>query len=127
MNEDGPYSYRNLRDFLNTLTESQLDQKVQLLPPGNPALLQPVYAAGTIEEMCHVDGKIGTETHSADDFKHHPEQVVLLCDHSPYDEEGNNYFTMEEGGMRGNKTGKLYEFSRRGYGYGGKFKKVIEE
>ncbi len=103
--------WRDVLDYLKTLTDEQLDQEAMLLPPnptGSLTLLEPIFAFGTVEEMCHVDGEVVTETRSGNDFKHHPEQVVALYDYAPYDEDGNTFFELVDGGFKGNKTGKIY-------------------
>lgn len=108
-------TYRELRDHLNSLTEEQLSQEVMALPSigGEKVGLQPVISIGTIEELCHVKGEISTETRSTKDNEHHPEQVVILIDSSPFDEEGNFFYELEEKDgniiFRGNKTGKEYD------------------
>ena len=105
------FTYRELKEFVASLTEEQLDQEVQILPNNptpDPTLLEPVIGIDTIE---HYEAE---DTRSAVDFQHHPEQVVLLSDYCPFDKEGNSYFVMEEDGMmRGNKTGKLYPFGKK--------------
>ena len=108
------FTYRHLLDYLLTLTDAQLRQNVMTMNPsgevGEAVRLRPVFAAGTVEEMCHVDGSVETPTHSADDFRHHPEQVILLEDGSPYSKDGDSYYTLgkDEQGMylEGNVTGK---------------------
>lgn len=109
--DEGVFTWKKMLDCLGKLTEEQLQQPAMLLPP-NPtpahSLLEPILCIGTVEELCHVDGDVCHETRGPD-FQHHPEQVVALRDWAPFDEEGNTSFTMEEGGMRGNKTGKLYK------------------
>jgi hypothetical protein len=108
-------TFRALRVFLGKLSEEQLDQQVQILPHDpdgdKPTHLLPVYAIGAVKELCHIDDgdEIVIETRSADDFKHHPEQIVLESDDSPFDEDGNSSYDLEEDGWRGNKTGKLYD------------------
>jgi len=87
--EDKPFTYKELLRSLAAMTEAQLDQEVQIMPnnptPG-PTRLQPVYGINTVE---HYEAE---DTRSAVDFQHHPEQVVLLSDYSPFYEEGNSYF-----------------------------------
>jgi hypothetical protein len=46
-------------------------------------LLQPVFAIGTVAEMC---GEEKTRGHV--DWQHHPEQLVLLTDGHPFGEDG---------------------------------------
>jgi len=113
------YTYQNLKEFVANLTDTQLAQQVQLLGPDNhTSLLCPVIGGGTVEEMCHVDGVIAQTTHSVIDFEHHPEQVILLSDHCPFSEEGDQYYTMDEDEdgepiMIGNKTGKPHHIVKR--------------
>ena len=109
-------TWEDVFQALKKLTPEQRKQNAMLLPPSplpTPLLLEPVVAIGTVEQMCHVEGKIVTKTRSADDFQHHPEQVVLLYDGCPFDEDGNSFFTMTEKGMVGNKTGKVYPFGEK--------------
>ena len=98
--------------FLQTLTPEQLRQAPMAMPPepdgDKPLGLMPLVTMGTIEEMCHVDGKVVTKTRSCDNDEHHPEQVVMLIDSFPYDNDGNGFYKMEGEGWRGNKTGILY-------------------
>lgn len=104
-------TYRDLAAKLAGLTDAQLDQPVQLFKDGGnhskPVLLMPAYDLGTVEEMCHVGGEVARETRGPD-FAHHPEQVILLIDGPPFSDEGDTAFTLEDGGMRGNVTGKLF-------------------
>ncbi len=107
---DGPFTYRRLKEQLALMTEAQLDQEVQIMPNNptpDPTRLQPVYGINTVECYCHVDGEVAQETRSAVDFQHHPEQVVMLSDYSPFSKDGDSFYTLEEEGFRGNKTGKL--------------------
>jgi hypothetical protein len=110
--KDRFYTWKELKDYLDTLNEVQLGQPAQILPNSScldkPVLLLPLIGAGTVEEMCSVDGKVLTETHAIQDWEHHNEQVVALSDGAPFDEEGNSEFEMVEDGMIGNKTKKLY-------------------
>lgn len=114
MDDDKPFTYRVLQQQLAKMTDAQLDQEVQVMPNNptpEPTRLLPVYGIDTVENYCHVDGEVATETRSAVDFQHHPEQFVLLADYSPFSKEGDSYYEMEEGGLRGNKTGKLFRFA----------------
>lgn len=110
--KESELTYGELLKYLKKLTKKQLEQPVQILPP-NPTpddtLLEPVVSIGTIEELCH-NGEEISQTKSSIDFKHHPESIVLLRDYCDFDEEGNAFFTLEEKGWRGNKTGKLHKF-----------------
>ena len=104
-------TWADVLKVLKKLTPAQLKQNAMLLPSSplpEPLLLEPIIGIGTVKEMCHVKGEIVTETRSADDFQHHPEQIVMLYDGSPFDKDGNSFYTMEDKGLRGNKTGKLY-------------------
>ena len=110
------FTYQDLYDFLATLTPEQLAQQVQLLEPsGNlsePVRLDVVIAASTVAELCHMDNEVVLETRNALDFTHRPEQVVLLQDDCPFGKHGDTLYTLEkDGGMRGNRTGKLYKLS----------------
>jgi len=105
-------TYRDLRNMLGSMTDAELDQKVQIMPPNRdgdkPIRLQPAICIDTIENLCHTNGEIDQETRSADDFKHHPEQVVVMVDWSPYSSDGDEWYELEEdGGLRGNNSGKL--------------------
>lgn len=104
---DGKFTYRDLRRCLRMLTEAELDQSVQILPhepdEGKPIRLEPVVAIDSIERF-----EVESKTHSADDFEHHPEQIVLLSDYSPYSEDGDSFYELRpDGKMIGNKTGKI--------------------
>lgn len=104
-----PYDWRMLRDQLNSFKDDDpiLDQEVEALPNRadhqRPVRLLPVLAADTVENLCGDE-----ETRSAKDFTHNSEQFILLLDASPFDEEGNSFFTwQEDGSFIGNKTGKI--------------------
>jgi hypothetical protein len=107
-------TWKEVLEYLKYLTDIQLNQEAMLLPPQSdrtvPTHLEPIISLGTVEEMCHVDGEIITETRSSEDFKHHPEQVVMLYDIFPYDKDGNMFYEIIEGGFIGNVTGEIYEF-----------------
>jgi hypothetical protein len=109
------FTYQQLRDALANMTPEQLAQQVEILGPcgsiGAPVMLEPVIGAGTIEELCHVDGKVETDTRSSVDFKHHPESFVLLSDYCGFGEDGDTAYTFgtDEDGETiwiGNVTGK---------------------
>lgn len=107
------FTYGWLKTKLASLTDEQLKQPVQIFGPETSdhtkmVLLKPVYSFGTIEELCHVDGEIDSETRGPD-FAHHPEQVVICVDYAPWSQLGDTMYTMEDGGMRGNVTGKLFD------------------
>lgn len=110
---DPPCTYRWLRDQLNALTESQLDQLVQVYGPDKgratePARLQPAYAVGTVADLFHVGGEVEKEVRGPDNA-HHPEQVVICIDYPGFSLEGDTHYTAEEGGWRGDVTGKLFD------------------
>ena len=86
-------SWGQLRDYLNAIPagDERLSQSIQVVPPMcdymKPHNLMPAYACGTIKELFHyADGTHDCELHSAQDGKHHPEQLVLCLDASPYEE-----------------------------------------
>lgn len=105
------YSYRQLLDFLHDLTEDQLDQQIQILTDecesGKASLLEPIIGSGTVEQLCHANDEVISETRNVMDFKHHPEQVVLLRDGPPYSEDGDTAYEMVKDGFIGNVTGKF--------------------
>lgn len=106
-------TWKEVLEYLKNLTEIQLNQDAMLLPPQSdgtiPAYLEPIVSLGTVEEMCHVDGETITDTRSSQDFKHHPEQVVMIYDVSPYDVYGNTVYDLTEDGFIGNVTGEIHE------------------
>lgn len=108
------YSYAELRDYLNTLSEGELKQQVQILGDkgslNEDSHLEPVVGAGTVEKMCHVDGEAVTQTRSAQDFQHHPEQVILVRDGSPFGKDGDSAYEMVKDGFIGNVSGKFFPF-----------------
>lgn len=113
------FTYRNLKDIINGLPDSILDQQVEALADpnnGKPARLKPVIATGTVEELCHVNGEVVIETRSSVDFTHRPHQLVLLTDHNGFGEDGDTFYKMTEDGLVGNKSGKVKQFIKRGYG-----------
>ncbi len=110
------FTYRDLLEHLQKLDVSALDQQVEVLPPhndGKPVRLHPVLGVNTVKEYCHVGEEIDTLTRSTLDFEHHPEQVVLLTDGSPFSVDGDTFFTLKDGNFVGNKTGKIKPFIKR--------------
>lgn len=113
--QEPSFTYADLQAALAKMTPEQLAQQVQILPPcgsiGDPVMLEPVIGAGTVEDLCHIDGKPQTETRSSVDFKHHPESFILLTDYCGFGEDGDTSYTMEEDAdgeliFVGNITGK---------------------
>lgn len=107
-------TWATFRDFLNSLPadDPRLAQRMEVLPHTSdhtkPVHLLPVVSWGTIEEMLHVNGEVCLETRSADKFEHRPDLFVLTLDDSPFDEEGNSFWEMnDDGSLVGNKTGKV--------------------
>ena len=105
MGESG-FTWKDLLVELQKLTPAELSQSVQVFPPHNtpdPVKLMPVLGIGTIEFFGETDSR------SNDDFKHHPEQVVLLTDHHRFGDEGDTWYTLQEDGtMIGNISGKTF-------------------
>lgn len=105
-------SYADLLTYLQSLTKEQLAQKVQAFLYQNndrPVKLLPLVSANTVENLCHVDGEVCTETRDVTDFKHHPEQVVLLLDSSPWTDEGDMFLKLnDDGSLTGVQTGLTY-------------------
>jgi hypothetical protein len=103
------FTYRDLHAAIELLTDAERDQSVQILPNEpdgeKPIRLEPVVAIDSIERF-----EVSNPTHSADDFQHHPEQIVLLSDFSPYSEDGDSWYELlPDGKMRGDKTGKIID------------------
>lgn len=108
------FTYRNLLEKLKELSEDQLNQPVQILGTDinhddGSIRLEPVLCVDTVENLCHVDGEISTPTHSTEDFNHHPEQIVLLRDYSPFGKDGDTSYELKDGVLVGNKTGKVVD------------------
>jgi len=105
MSEHSFKTWGDVLKYLQTLTYQQLEQRPMVMPhqPDDDKVvnLLPVVVMITVEET-------ELETRSAEDWNHHPEQVVLLTDLHPFDGEGNLFYTLEDEGGRGNNTGKLY-------------------
>lgn len=107
-------TWKDVLEFLQKLSEDQLNQTAMLMPPEpdqtKSVHLEPIVAMGTVAYMCSSldDDEVTTQTRGSDDFQHHPEQVIMLYDYSPYDEDGNTCYELVEGGFIGNVTGKLY-------------------
>ena len=102
------YTWGDLLKALKKCTPEQLKQSVQIFPPHNtpdPVKLMPGIAFDTIE------GFEETNSRSADDFKHHPEQLVLLTDHCGFSDYGDTYYTMDfvKKQMVGNVSGKIFD------------------
>lgn len=101
-------TWGQLKDYLNNLSEEELKKPVQIYPPHNTpdkAALQPVYVIDKLANLSE-DG----DTRDFVDNGHHPENYVLLTDHNGFDEDGNEYYTLEDKKMIGNKSGKYYDF-----------------
>ncbi len=98
------FTWEDLLIALKKLTPEELKQSVQIFPPHNtpdPVKLMPVLGIGTVDYF----GEKNTK--SNDDFKHHPEQVVLLTDHHRFSDDGDTYYTLQKDGtMIGNVSGK---------------------
>lgn len=110
------FTYRHLLNYLNRLDENELDQNVQIMPDHvtpDPVRLEPAIAVGTVKDWCHEDGYVEVETRNADDFKHHPEQIIILTDGSPFSEDGDTYYTMKDGIFIGDKSGKEIPWVKR--------------
>jgi hypothetical protein len=88
-------TYRDLRDYLNRLTDAQLDQPVQILPHQSdcdrPHELWPGFAIGTVGHFCASDPDDPPTcwTRSTFDNDHHPESVVILVDGNFFNEDGS--------------------------------------
>jgi hypothetical protein len=118
------FTYADLKAYLDKMTPEQLAQQVQILSPGgsisDSIMLEPAFAIGSVQEMCSDDkGENVQSTHSALDFQHHPEQIILLSDYCPFGEDGDSYYTMDEDEngetvMIGNKSGKAKPIIKRG-------------
>jgi len=116
--DDLKFTYEVLYQALAKLTPEQRKQSVQMFPPHNTpdaVKLQPIYGLHTVKELCHADdGEVLDETRSADDFQHHPEQLVLLSDYHPFGDEGDTCYTWnEDGSMTGNVSGKTFDMFER--------------
>jgi hypothetical protein len=95
------YPYKELLQFLQTLTPQQLEQQVQIISAHSgtspaPINLEPVIDAGTVEGFLYVNGECDYEIHSSVDWKQHPEEVVLLCDGHGFGEFGDTAYVMQE-------------------------------
>lgn len=116
------FTYQNLQDYINNLTPEQKQQQVQIFGSNNndePILLDPVIEISTVKELCSAsNGEEIQTTRSCLDFKHHPEQIVLLKDLCPFSKDGDIYYSLEEDDdgeliMIGNITGKVEPFVKR--------------
>lgn len=88
-------TYRQLKDRLECFSDKELDQPIQILPPGSnneeKAELHWVYAFDKAGELLDPG-----ESRSSLDNLHHPEHWVLACDYCPYDEAGNMSYDLED-------------------------------
>ena len=64
--------------------------------------LLPVVMMATVEETQR-------ETRSAEDFNHHPEQVVMLTDWHPFSPDGDFSYMLTEEGWVGDRSGKVFD------------------
>jgi hypothetical protein len=88
------YTYRDLHDYLGRMTDDQLDQRVQILPPLSHDRLYAlgwVVAIGTVEYFCPFDpaDPWPFRTRSIFDNDHHPESVVMLVAGNFFNEDGS--------------------------------------
>lgn len=104
------YTWGDLLKALKKCTPDQLKQSVQIFPPHNtpdPVKLMPGIAFDTIEAL------EADDTRSDDDFKHHPEQLVLLIDYHKFSDLGDTHYLMDfkKEQMVGNVSGKVVRFT----------------
>jgi len=82
------YTYNDLRNSVNRMTDEQLSQPVQVLPPhtdgDKPIALHTVLSLASIHYLCGQQ-----QTRSSQDNKHHPNGLVLLTDLNPFNTDGS--------------------------------------
>lgn len=79
-------TWLGLFNYLKTLSDQQLMQRIQIIPPStldHEGVLAHGIAIGTVEQAFG-DNK----TRSSYDNHHHPEDIVLLTDGNPFGEDG---------------------------------------
>jgi len=81
------YTYGDLKNVVNRMTDLQLSRPVQVLPPhtdgDKPIELHAVLEVAAILVMCGQQ-----QTRSSYDNQHHPEDIILLTDLNPFDPDG---------------------------------------
>jgi hypothetical protein len=79
--------WREIRDYLNTLTDEQLDDPAEFATNDDaqqePIPLRPIVLAGPIEDIFN-----GVPTRSWSDNDHHPDTIVFYLDGNPYGRDG---------------------------------------
>lgn len=90
------YSYRELRDALDNLSDEQLDQQVQIMlpdPDGDKILpMHPGISFNTIKHF--LDDQ---KTRSSVDNEHHEEDLIILVDWNMYADDGSIGFDLMTG------------------------------
>lgn len=111
--EEKPYkpffTYRQILECLKNAPDEILDQQAQIMPPHNtpsPVRLMPVIAIDTVKELLHVGDEITLETRSTLDFKHHPEQLILMADYCSFGAKGDSFYTMVGDKLIGDVSGE---------------------
>lgn len=106
------YSYRNLKEALNALSDEQLDQQVEVLLPqfdhDKSFPLHPVLTFNTVKYLMSVDDECDM-TRSSIDNEHHPDHFVLAADFNMYAEDGAIAFDLETGDSIYNKKDEFKE------------------
>jgi RNase P/RNase MRP subunit p29 len=115
------FTYRDLKSKLDAMTEEQLSQQVQVHKSeavmARVVRLDVAIAIDTVDNLFRsAEGELVQETRSSLDFKHHPEQVILLLDACPFSEKGDTMYEMRKVDGKtvlvGNRSGEMREFGR---------------
>ena len=102
-------TYRELLNDLLRMSDAELSQTVQVIPPGPsvpPVELCQAIEFGAVEQFFHCEPPVATR--SSDDNQHHPEQFVILTDWNPFSAGGDlAYELQDDGSLVGMQTGKV--------------------
>jgi hypothetical protein len=106
---DHELTYRDLKKWLNCMSDAELDQVAQIMigqaDGDKPHPLHPVIAFNTVQYFCTA-GDGCEQTRSSVDNEHHSEQFVLLCDYNMFAEDGSIGFNLVTGERIYTKYGK---------------------
>lgn len=88
-------TYRDLKKALESLTEDQLNQRLQICDDFQEDIteLKPIIAIGTVSEF-ELPG-----SRSCVDNKYHSNELIMLVDHNPFDKDGAIAYELNTGGI----------------------------
>ena len=105
-------TWGELATALAKMPPERLNDPVQIFTSTDeePIPLDAAIGFYSIGELCEAAGDPETEacvSRGVVDNEHHPEHFALLTDGYPFSKDGDSYYTVVDGGLLGNKTGKV--------------------